>query len=603
MKILMENLDMCSVAFAVINPKGSIIYTNSAFEKIFDFKKEELHGYLIDDFCFTDVKTQQKISLSSLVEQSESLEPDYRKMYSCIDKNGWPLYVDVNMDIIEKENQEFGLVHVLDITKRYKSRLLLERTQDVAKIGSWEVVLATNKCLWSRVTYNIHELDVGTDIHVEDGINFYAEEHRPLIRGAVEKCVADLEPWDLELQILTTSGKRKWVHALGGPVLENGKLVGLEGTFQDIDERKTLETQHTALLARLSLALKASQIGIWDWDIASNHLIWDAEMYKLTGVREEDFDGALSTWQQCIHPQDAKQSQIEIEAALAGEKDFNTSFRYILPSGEIRDIRAIGQVFRDDQGRPVKMIGVNWDITEMNARKRNLERANDELAQFAYRTSHDLKAPLVSVRGLAKAGIEEVESQNYEEVRDIFGRVVSQCARLEKLVIDILDLAKADFRSTEAKQVCLVEMIEDVLSKKKVEAQTRGVDLEFVRESDSLPIKVEEVRLVQILENLVSNAIKYKSPKKDRPHVKVRLHEKGTNLLLSVEDNGLGFPEEFQAKAFGMFQRFHPEVAPGTGLGLYIVKKHIDQMNGKISLSSSEEGSHFQIELPKEQLM
>ena len=119
-----------------------------------------------------------------------------------------------------------------------ENRVMIERTQEAARIGSWQVDIATNTCTWSKMTYEIHEVDPSVGILVEDGINFYTEEYRPIITQMVEEGIAKQKGWDAELQIRTARGKIRWVRATGYPLISNGVLVRLEGTFQDIHEKK-----------------------------------------------------------------------------------------------------------------------------------------------------------------------------------------------------------------------------------------------------------------------------------------------------------------------------------------------------------------------------
>jgi PAS domain S-box-containing protein len=130
---------------------------------------------------------------------------------------------------------------------------------------------------------------------------------------------------------------------------------------------------------RLSLAAEAGQIGVWDWLIPENQLIWDKWMYAIYGVREEDFSGAYKAWQQGLHPDDAKRGEEDIALALRGEKSFNTEFRIIRPSGDVRHIKANALVLYNTVGNPLRMIGVNYDITEQKMAEERLHEQTELL--------------------------------------------------------------------------------------------------------------------------------------------------------------------------------------------------------------------------------
>ena len=121
-----------------------------------------------------------------------------------------------------------------ELTSELESKSLFMRTQEAARIGSWVVDLKSKSVIWSKMTYEIHELDTSCEIKLEDGISYYIEEHRPIIKALVEKCIEEKKSWDAELMIKTAKNNMRWVRAIGYPVLDKNEIVSLEGTFQDI---------------------------------------------------------------------------------------------------------------------------------------------------------------------------------------------------------------------------------------------------------------------------------------------------------------------------------------------------------------------------------
>ena len=134
---------------------------------------------------------------------------------------------------------------------------------------------------------------------------------------------------------------------------------------------------------RLALATESARIGIWDWDVAADKMIWDKQMYELYGIREQDFSHAVDAWQKGLHPEDRSRAEAEIAAALDGSKNFDTEFRARWPNGEIRDIEAHGVVHRAKDGSGVRMIGVNWDITGRKRAESALRGSNEKFHQLA----------------------------------------------------------------------------------------------------------------------------------------------------------------------------------------------------------------------------
>lgn len=136
------------------------------------------------------------------------------------------------------------------------------------------------------------------------------------------------------------------------------------GTIRDITERKMAEQELHAYSERLKLASKAGQIGVWEWDVRDNDLVWDAQMLKLYAVDEEDFSGLYEAWTTRLHPDDLNEARQSLENAAKSEGMWEDEFRIVWPNGEVRHIKAAALLERDEKGDPLHMIGVNWDVTE-----------------------------------------------------------------------------------------------------------------------------------------------------------------------------------------------------------------------------------------------
>jgi len=182
----------------------------------------------------------------------------------------------------------------------------------------------------------------------------------------------------------------EWIHGRisGGTFFSEVMLTQMEhrgrrvflSTIRDITERKRASDLLLDSQQRLQLATESAHIGIWDWDVVQDRLVWDAKMYALYGIPERESGGTFEIWQQCLHPLDRKRAEAEIAAALGGIKDFNTEFRVLWPTGEVRYIEAHGIVKRAADGSATRMIGVNRDITE---RKHAEEALHESEARFA----------------------------------------------------------------------------------------------------------------------------------------------------------------------------------------------------------------------------
>jgi PAS domain S-box-containing protein len=194
-------------------------------------------------------------------------------------------------------------------------------------------------------------------------------------------------------------GSYRWF-AWKAPAIPPGQDY-LYATARDVTDRREYETRLAMLLQRLDLATHAAQLGIWDWDIVKNELLWDERMYELYGVRKEDFAGAYEAWLQGVHPEDRSHCDSAIHSAIKGEKDYDIDFRVRQPDGTLRFIKANGQIVRDEAGNPLRMTGVNYDIT-------NLKRAGQRVAlQLAASKVLAESATLTEVTPLLVQGMAE----------------------------------------------------------------------------------------------------------------------------------------------------------------------------------------------------
>ena len=188
----------------------------------------------------------------------------------------------------------------------------------------------------------------------------------PLITAS--SVMAELERagiWTGEVLNIKKNGTAFWCHAIIFTFTH--PLLGKTWVLALIDNAEHKGAENTLHFSwqRLSLATHTAGIGIWEWDIVLDKLIWDEQMFALYGISQDDFPGKYKTWRASIHPEDLQQVEKRIQMALRGKKDFNIEFRVCRPDGTIRCIHAIATILYDVSGQPMRMIGTNWDITSL----------------------------------------------------------------------------------------------------------------------------------------------------------------------------------------------------------------------------------------------
>jgi PAS domain S-box-containing protein len=154
------------------------------------------------------------------------------------------------------------------------------------------------------------------------------------------------------------------------------------GLARDITERLEAEKEIKLLTERISTATYAAMVGIWDWDITNNHLTWDDQMYKLYNLDRNLFSGAYDAWVMGLHPDDRDSCEEETKRVLLGKKEYDTEFRVVWPDRSVHYLKAAGVVFRDSNGKPVRMVGVNYDITSRKTTENELIMHRDHLEKL-----------------------------------------------------------------------------------------------------------------------------------------------------------------------------------------------------------------------------
>jgi PAS domain S-box-containing protein len=276
-------------------------------------------------------------------------------------------------------------------------------------------------------------------------------------------------------------------------------------------------------------------------------------------------------------PMDLSISEID----LPGQKLFG---------GIIRDITARREAEENLQQ-------ANADITARQEAEKNLQQANAELEEFAYRTSHDLRSPIVSSIRLLDIANKSMTKQDHETARKSLSHAQASLKKLDALLKDILTLTEAKSKVEEKQVVDIALMIDEALLKMDhMEGFERLEIQKHINFEGTLSVK--QSRLNMILENLISNAIKYQDGSKESSYIAISAYNEDAHFVLEVKDNGLGIPENQQEKLFSMFKRFHPRIAFGSGLGLYLMKKSAEALEGKVSYQRHEHGSIFRLSVP-----
>lgn len=229
---------------------------------------------------------------------------------------------------------------------------------------------------------------------------------------------------------------------------------------------------------------------------------------------------------------------------------------------------------------------------ELKIKNDNLTIANNELDRFVYSTSHDLRSPLTSLKGLVQIAKEE---EDLEQIKYYFDLMDQSITRQDQFIIDIIDYSRNKRIDKTLETVNLPQLIDDVIQQYSFNENAKTIKIEKKIEVDE--IYSDALRLKIIFNNLISNAIKYSDPEKEEKKIEIRVFKENDNCKIVVTDNGIGISEEILPRIFEMFFGTNHNI--GSGLGLYITMEAVKVLNGTIAVSSKiKEGTIFTITLP-----
>ncbi|MBM4235795.1 MAG: PAS domain S-box protein, partial [Firmicutes bacterium] len=494
---------------------------------------------------------------------------------------------------------------------------LLRLAGETARFGGWSVDLEANKCTWSDQVAIIHEMPIGYSPPVEEGIRFYAPEWREKITAVFTACAEAGMPYDEEMEIITTKGRRIWVRTVGEAVKDDqGNIVRVQGSFQDISDRKQAEVALKLSEERYDQAMSVKNEGTWDWDLITNDTYFDKRYYTMAGYQPGEFPSNFVAWAERVHEDDLPAARKAIDDYLKGDSNrFNIEFRFRKKDNQWMWINGKGKISqRDENGKPLRMIGTHTDITDrklaedevfkLNAeleqrvkeRTAELEVTNKELASFAYSISHDFRAPLRALNAFSANLTDKYSDQLDEQGLHYLNRIRYNALYMSDLVDDLLKLSRITRAEVKEQEVDLSRVAEEIIKDLQDAEPERQVT---VTVEPGLSAKGDFALLKALLENLLENAWKYSS-KEVQATIEVGRSTVDGEAAFFVRDNGVGFDMAYADKLFGTFQRLHgADEFPGTGIGLASVQRIISRHGGKVWADSEEgKGATFYFTLP-----
>ncbi|MEH1819467.1 MAG: PAS domain S-box protein [Nostoc sp.] len=400
----------------------AIIYSNSNGIQAFNAAAQKMLGYKADEIIqqinptrFHDLEELNQRAAELSLELGREIAPG-REFFTIVTQNGstyenewtyirkdgsrFPVFLSVKI-LRDLEGNNIGFLGIAkDITQQKQIETALQDSElryahlaEAAPVAIFRLDVF-GRCIyandrWSEMTGRPTQAALGMGwvqaLHPEDGERLGREWSLKFEQDYVNP----REFYQSEGRHIRPDGSINWFYVQVLPEINtNDTIIGYIGTLTDISERKLAEEKLHRLSERLTLAISSGGFGIWEYDFVQDKLIWDDRMYELYGVNNTNFNDSFDAWFNCLHPDDRPDLLETMEQVVQSKKEYNIEFRIVQPSGEIRFLKGCGILKRTQQGEPVWMIGINYDISDRKQAEQELIH-NRDLREAIFNESAD----------------------------------------------------------------------------------------------------------------------------------------------------------------------------------------------------------------------
>ena len=383
---------------------------------------------------------------------------------------------------------------------------------------------------------------------------------------------------------------------------------GLAVTFRNITDRKRAEIALRDSEERFRAIFEQAAVGIAKTALSGQFMRVNPGFCQI--VRYAESELLQKNWQAITHPDDIEADTEYVRSLLSGNiQTFSMEKRLVCKDEAVRWANVTVSAMRDAKGTPQYLICAIEDISQrklvqellqasLDTQTRyaqELTRSNAELEQFSYVASHDLQAPLSTIAGYAQLLEKRCHNQLDAQGNKFIRNIVNSCGRMQALIDDLLEYSRVG-RSEKPFDVIDCNLVfEDACANLQLAIRQ---DQASVTRGDLPRVKGDSFQLLQLFQNLIGNAIKYRSS--EAPMVRVSASRQGDNWVFSVQDNGIGIAEQYHPRIFQLFQRLHSQKQySGTGIGLAICQRIVARHGGRLWVESEpNRGSTFYFSIP-----
>jgi PAS domain S-box-containing protein len=598
-------------AIFMLDPQGQVASWNAGAERIKGYKADEIIGQNFSRFYLQkDIdqgKPEEELQIAATSGRSEIEHWRVRRdgslfwantVITAVRSSSGSLlgYSEISRDISEGKKAEEAL---------RGSEERLRMAVEAGEMGTWFWDIQRDEITWSGKFRTLFGLTSDAKLTYQAGLDLIHPDDRQQIDQSVKNALELGVPYDTEYRVVWPDSSVHWIAAKGRARRSpEGIPVEMQGTVVDVTERKNAEKHLAQMEGRYRGLLEAAPDAMVVVNQGGEIVLLNVQAEKQFGYHRDELVGQKV---KNIIPEgfaerliadgtrtaaEALAQQIGTGIELYGRRKDGSDFPIeimlsplesaegILVTAAIRDI----SVRKDAERHLVKTVG-------------ELKRSNDELQQFAYVASHDLQEPLRMVASFTQLLAQRYKGRLDSDADEFIAYAVDGSNRMQGLIQDLLAYSRAGANGKPLRKTSSESALKEALTNLRATVEESGA----VVTNDSLPaITTDDTQLAQVFQNLVGNAIKYRSAKV--PHIHVSATKNGgKEWIFSVRDNGLGIDPQYFDRIFVLFQRLHGrEKFMGTGIGLAICKKILERLGGRIWVESQpEKGSTFYFALPE----
>ena len=618
---LSESLDLFQTVFEAANVGKSItspsgdINVNRAFAEMLGYQLEELRGKNWRDLTLPEDIAVTERHIAPLMKGTGDTTR-FEKRYS--HKDGRVVWVDISMTVVRDHHNRprHFITTNIDISERKHAEetlrhyeMLLRDMERIAHVGGWEFNPDNGEGRWTDEVARIYDLDPTTKMSMETELNLYQGSSRLRLEQAMHEAIELGKSYDLELELVSAKGVRKWIRTIGNPSVKNGKVVDVRGSFQDITDFKRTEKE---LIEAYDIISRSPSVA-FTW---KNEKGWPVEfvsenVQRMLGYPVSDFITGKVSYFNCIHIED--RARVEEELIRTSSHDelnefIHKPYRILTRDGEEKFVRDWTFIVRDDHGLITHYKGIVEDISEQLNLESQLRQAQkmEAIGRLAGGVAHDYNNILSVIIGYTEMALEKVDEKDHLK-RDL-SQIYDAAIRSKGITRQLLAFARKETAVPEVLDLnATVENMLKIL--KKIIGE--NVDLSWHPGNAAGSVLMDPSQLDQILANLCVNArdaisdvgkIIIETNATDIDEEYCAAHPDffpGKFVLLIVSDNGCGMDRKILENVFEPFFTTKGS-GEGTGLGLSTVYGIVKQNNGFIHVYSEPgHGTTFKIYLPK----